>query len=73
MDYETEKAAKVHKGCTAMDRETDRLEASLYPEGPATGQLDKGFPWSTSILSWQPITRCVVSLAALPMSDQLSL
>jgi hypothetical protein len=21
------------------------LEVSLHPEGPETGQLDKGFPW----------------------------
>jgi hypothetical protein len=34
------------------------LEVSLYPEGLATGNLDQGFPWFSSILeemlSWYP-------------------
>jgi hypothetical protein len=31
------------------------LEVSLHPEGPATAQLDQGFPWpQEQILSWYP-------------------
>jgi hypothetical protein len=34
------------------------LVVSLHPEGPATGQLDKGFPWFSLVpeqmLSWYP-------------------
>jgi hypothetical protein len=34
------------------------LEVSLHPEGPATGQLDQGFPWLSLVpeqtLSWYP-------------------
>jgi hypothetical protein len=34
------------------------LEVSLHPEGPATGQLDQGFPWFSLVpeqmLSWNP-------------------
>jgi hypothetical protein len=34
------------------------LEVSLHPEGPASGQLDQGFPWFSLIpeqmLSWYP-------------------
>jgi hypothetical protein len=34
------------------------LEVSLHPGGPATGQLDRGFPWFSSILeqmlTWYP-------------------
>jgi hypothetical protein len=34
------------------------LEVSLHPEGPATGQLDQGFPWISLVpeqmLSWYP-------------------
>jgi hypothetical protein len=34
------------------------LEVGLHPEGPATGQLDHGFPWFSSVpgktLSWYP-------------------
>jgi hypothetical protein len=39
--------------CSVPDR---WLEVSLHPEGPATGQLDQGFPWFTLVpeqmLSW---------------------
>jgi hypothetical protein len=32
------------------------LEVSLHPKGPATGQLDQGFPWFALVpeqmLSW---------------------
>jgi hypothetical protein len=34
------------------------LEVSVHLEGPATGQLDQGFPWFSSVLeqmlSWYP-------------------
>jgi hypothetical protein len=34
------------------------LEVSLHPEGPATDQLDQGFPWFTLVpeqmLNWYP-------------------
>jgi hypothetical protein len=38
------------------------LEVSLHPEGPATGQLDQGFPWFSLVpeqmLSGTEIPRC---------------
>jgi hypothetical protein len=45
------------------------LEVSLHPEGPATGQLDQGIPWFSSILeevlTWYPEFHA--SHAALPL------
>jgi hypothetical protein len=49
------------------------LEVSLHPEGPATGQLDQGLPWFSSVLgqtlSWYPNSTfaLLASHAALPM------
>jgi hypothetical protein len=41
-----------------LDLWLDWLEVSLHPEGPATGQLDQGFPWFSLVpkqmLSWYP-------------------
>jgi hypothetical protein len=50
------------------------LEVSLHPEGPATGQLDHGFPWLSLVpeqmLSWFPKFHIALhaSHAALPMA-----
>jgi hypothetical protein len=42
------------------------LEVSLHLEGPATGQLDQGFPWFSSLLeqmlSWYPNSTLLWSL-----------
>jgi hypothetical protein len=49
------------------------LEVSLHPDGPATGQLDQGFPWFSSVLeqmpSWYPEFQVALhaSHAALPL------
>jgi hypothetical protein len=41
------------------------LDVSLHPEGPATGQLDQGFPWLSLVpeqmLSWYPISTLLCS------------
>jgi hypothetical protein len=41
------------------------LEVSLHPEGPATGQLDQGFPWFSSVAEFHVALRA--SHAALPL------
>jgi hypothetical protein len=44
------------------------LVVSLHPEGPATGQLDQGFPWFSLVpeqmLSWYPNStlRCMLHM-----------
>jgi hypothetical protein len=51
------------------------LEVSLHPEGPATDQLDQGFPWFSSMLeqmlSWYTNSHFAVqaSHAALPFGN----
>jgi hypothetical protein len=46
------------------------LEVSLHPEGPATGQLDQGFPWFSLVpeqmLNWYPNSRCSVCFTCNP-------
>jgi hypothetical protein len=48
------------------------LEVSLHPEGPATGQLDQGFPWFSLVpekmLSCYPNSTLHATHAALPMA-----
>ena len=45
------------------------LEVSTHPEDPATGHLDEGFPWFSSVfkqmLKWFP--KFHVSRAAVPI------
>jgi hypothetical protein len=44
------------------------LEVSLHPKGPATGQLDQGFPWFSLVpeqmMSWYPNStlHCMLSM-----------
>jgi hypothetical protein len=44
------------------------LEVSLHPEGPATSQVDEGFPWFSLVpeqmLSWYPNStlRCMLHI-----------
>jgi hypothetical protein len=42
------------------------LEVSTHPEGPATGQIDQGFPWFSSVLgaSVELVTQFHVTLHA---------
>jgi hypothetical protein len=46
------------------------LEVSLHPEGPATSQLDQGFPWISLVLeqmlSWYPNSTLHCMLSTQP-------
>jgi hypothetical protein len=48
------------------------LEVSLHPEGPATGQLDHGFPWSQS-KCWvgTQIPRCTACFPCSPPNGNI--
>jgi hypothetical protein len=50
------------------------LEVSLHPEGPATGQLDQGFPWFSLVpeqkLSWYPNSTLLCMLHMQPSQEE---